>query len=51
MYSDYTYLKENRDKIKALVITHGHRSHIGAIHFFLNAVNVSCIADLSPGID
>lgn len=37
---DYTFLKENENKIKALVITHGHEDHIGSIPFLLQTVNV-----------
>jgi len=40
---DYTFLKENEEKIKALIITHGHEDHIGAIPFILQTVNVPAI--------
>ena len=37
---DFTFLKENEDKIKALIITHGHEDHIGGIPFLVQSVNI-----------
>jgi ribonuclease J len=41
---DFEYLKENKDIVRGIVITHGHMDHVGALEYVLEEINVPLYA-------
>lgn len=41
---DFSYLRANREKVQALIVTHGHEDHIGAIPFLIREMNIPIYA-------
>ena len=41
---DITYLEEKKQKIKGIIVTHGHEDHIGAIPFILDSLSIPVYA-------